>query len=102
MTSALSKSRLSFWTKLLYGSGDWGISSMGMMRAIFYAIYLTDVVGLDPRLGSFGALAGILWDAINDPVIGILSDRLRTRWGRRRPLLRWVSSPAGYNRIEIC
>jgi hypothetical protein len=30
-----------------------------MMRSIFYAIYLTDVVGLDPRLGSFGALVGI-------------------------------------------
>ena len=54
-----------------------------MMRSIFYAIYLTDVVGLDPRLGSFGALIGIAWDAINDPLIGLLSVRMRTRWERR-------------------
>ena len=87
--------------KLLYGSGDWGISSMGMMRSIFYAIYLTDVVGLDPRLGSFGALAGIVWDAINDPVIGILSDRLRTRWGRRRPFLLWFAIPFGLSFISL-
>ncbi|HSL45948.1 MAG TPA: MFS transporter [Anaerolineales bacterium] len=101
MTRATSNSRLSFWMKLLYGSGDWGISSMGMMRSIFYAIYLTDVVGLDPRLGSFGALAGIVWDAINDPVIGILSDRLRSRWGRRRPFLLWFAIPFGISFITL-
>jgi GPH family glycoside/pentoside/hexuronide:cation symporter len=74
---------------------------MGMMRSIFYAIYLTDVVGLDPRLGSLGALAGIVWDAINDPVIGILSDRLRTRWGRRRPFLLWFAIPFGVSFITL-
>jgi GPH family glycoside/pentoside/hexuronide:cation symporter len=87
--------------KLLYGSGDWGISSIGMMRSIFYAIYLTDVVGLEPRLASFGALAGIVWDAVNDPIIGILSDRLHTRWGRRRPFLLWFSIPFGLSFVVL-
>ena len=96
-----AKGRLSFWMKLLYGSGDWGISSVGMMRSIFYAIYLTDVVGLEPRLASFGALVGIVWDAINDPIIGILSDRLRTRWGRRRPFLLWFAIPFGLSFIIL-
>ena len=90
MNPAALRKQLPLWIKLLYGSGDWGISSIGMMRSIFYAIYLTEVVGLDPRLGSFGALVGIVWDAINDPIIGLLSDRLRTRWGRRRPFLLWL------------
>jgi len=89
------KPRLPFWIKLLYGSGDWGISSIGMMRSIFYALYLTDVVGLEPRLASFGALAGIIWDAVNDPIIGLLSDRLKSRWGRRRPFLLWFAFPFG-------
>lgn len=101
MRNTTPKSRLPLWMKFLYGSGDWGISSMGMMRSIFYAIYLTDVVGLDPRLGSFGALAGIVWDAINDPVIGILSDRLRTRWGRRRPFLLWFAIPFGISFVTL-
>ena len=87
--------------KILYGSGDWGISSIGMMRSIFYAIYLTDVVGLEPRLASFGALAGIVWDGINDPIIGILSDRLQTRWGRRRPFLLWFAIPFGLSFITL-
>jgi GPH family glycoside/pentoside/hexuronide:cation symporter len=96
-----SKNRLSFWVKLLYGSGDWGISSISMMRSIFYAIYLTDVVGLEPRLASFGALVGIVWDAINDPMIGILSDRLHTRWGRRRPFLLWFAIPFGLSFVTL-
>jgi len=96
-----SKDRLSFWMKLLYGSGDWGISSIGMMRSIFYAIYLTDVVGLEPRLASFGALVGIVWDAVNDPIIGILSDHLHTRWGRRRPFLLWFAVPFGLSFVIL-
>lgn len=92
---------LPFWVKLLYGSGDWGISSIGMMRSIFYAIYLTDVVGLAPQLASFGALFGIVWDAVNDPIIGVLSDRLKTRWGRRRPFLLWFAVPFGLSFIML-
>ncbi len=87
--------------KLLYGSGDWGTASVGMMRSIFYAIYLTDVVGLEPRLASFGALFGIVWDAINDPIVGILSDRLHTRWGRRRPFLLWFAIPFGLSFVML-
>jgi len=87
--------RLSVWTKLVFGSGDWSVSSFGTLRQIFYAIFLTDVVGLEPRLASVAALAGILWDAVNDPLVGILSDRVRTRWGRRRPFLLFFAAPYG-------
>jgi GPH family glycoside/pentoside/hexuronide:cation symporter len=101
MANGSASPRLPFWIKFLYGSGDWGISSIGMMRSIFLALYLTDVVGLEPRLASFGALAGIVWDAINDPIIGFLSDRLNTRWGRRRPFLLWFAIPFGLSFIIL-
>jgi len=86
---------LSFWIKLAYGTGDWSEASYGTLRQIFYAIFLTDVVGLDPRLASLAALIGILWDAVNDPLVGILTDRMRSRWGRRRPFLLFFSIPFG-------
>ncbi len=85
--------RLSIWTKLAFGSGDWSSASFGTLRQVFYAIFLTDVVGLEPRLASIAALVGILWDAVNDPLVGMLSDRVRTRWGRRRPFLLFFSIP---------
>jgi GPH family glycoside/pentoside/hexuronide:cation symporter len=84
---------LSLATKLIYGSGDWGRASFNTLRQIFYAIFLTDVVGLDPRLASVAAFVGIVWDAANDPLVGALSDNVRTRWGRRRPFLLLFSVP---------
>jgi len=53
------------------------------------------VVGLDPRLASIAALVGIIWDAINDPLVGVLTDRMRSRWGRRRPFLLFFAIPFG-------
>jgi GPH family glycoside/pentoside/hexuronide:cation symporter len=85
--------RLRFWTKIIYGSGEWSIASFGTLRQIFYAIFLVDVVGLEPRLASFAALAGVIWDAINDPIVGTLSDRMKSRWGRRRPFLLFFTIP---------
>lgn len=85
--------RIPRWIKLIYGTGDWGRASFNTLRQIFYAIFLTDVVGIDPRLASIAALVAILWDAINDPLVGALSDNVRTRWGRRRPFLLVFSIP---------
>jgi len=88
-----SRRRLSTWVKLIYGSGDLGMATYGTLRQFFYAIFLTDVVGLDPRLASVAAVIGTIWDAINDPLVGRLSDRTRTRWGRRRPFLALFAVP---------
>jgi GPH family glycoside/pentoside/hexuronide:cation symporter len=52
-------------------------------------------VGIDPKLASLAALFGVIWDAINDPLVGVMSDRVRTRWGRRRPFLLFASIPYG-------
>jgi len=71
------------------------MASFGTLRQIFYAIFLTDVVGLDARLASVAALIGIIWDAVNDPIVGMLSDRAHSRWGRRRPFLLFFSIPFG-------
>lgn len=92
---------LSFWQKLLYGSGDWGLASTGMLRSVFYAIYITDVVGLDARIGSFAALIGVIWDAVNDPLVGMISDRARTKRGRRLPFLLWFGIPFGLSFILL-
>lgn len=93
--TGLDPGKLPLRTKLVYGSGDWGLASFGTLRQIFYAIFLTDVVGLDPRLASLAAVAGIVWDAFNDPIVGMFSDRLKSRWGRRRPFLLIFAIPFG-------
>ncbi|MCL4804451.1 MAG: MFS transporter [Anaerolineae bacterium] len=79
--------RLTTATKFIFGMGDWGTSAAGTARNVFWFVFLTNVVGLGPGLAGGIWLVGRLWDAINDPLIGSLSDRLNSRWGRRRPFL---------------
>jgi GPH family glycoside/pentoside/hexuronide:cation symporter len=74
-------------SKLLYGVGDTGFSLTGTIIGVLFAIYLTDVVGLRPGLAAVALFIGRTWDYVNDPLIGHLSDRTRSRWGRRRPFL---------------
>ena len=93
--------KLPFWVKLIYGSGDFGPASIAMMRSLFFVIYLTDTVGLNPQLASIGAMVGLIWDAINDPIVGTISDRARSRWGRRRPFLLIFSIPFGFASILL-
>ncbi len=94
-SNATSSEKLPWLTKVVYGMGDWSMASFNTIRQFFYAIFLTDVVGLDPRLASFAALIGVIWDAINDPMVGIISDKVQSKWGRRRPFLLLFSIPFG-------
>lgn len=94
--------KLSFWTKAAYGIGDLGNSvGPGTVIPFWYTIFLTDIARLDLRLVSLFWLVVTLWDAINDPLIGFLSDRTRTRWGRRRPFLLFGSAPFGISFILL-
>jgi GPH family glycoside/pentoside/hexuronide:cation symporter len=63
---------------------------------MFFQLYfLTDIAGLRPDLAGYAVGVPRIWDAINDPLFGLISDRIRTRWGRRRVLLLFGSVPLG-------
>lgn len=80
--------KLDFTTKLSYGIGTLGQSMAGNMTAIFMLSFFTNVAGISPALAGGILLIGKIWDAINDPLIGWLSDQTKSlRWGRR---LSWI------------
>ncbi|MCX7032158.1 MAG: MFS transporter [Spirochaetes bacterium] len=87
------REKLSWRAKLLYGSGDTGFSLTSTIIGVYFAVFLTDVVGLAPGVASAAIFIGRTWDYFNDPFIGYLSDRTRTRWGRRRPFLLFGALP---------
>ncbi len=80
-------------TKIVYGFGDIGFSMTGTIIAAYFSIFLTDVVGIRPAVAAIALFIGKSWDYINDPLIGHISDRTRTRWGRRRPFLLFGALP---------
>lgn len=81
--------------KLLFSTGDLATSIPLAILMFFQLYFLTDVAGLQPDLAGWAVGAGKLWDSINDPLFGLISDRLRTRWGRRRVLLLFGAVPLG-------
>src|SRR5512136_2005607 len=85
--------QLQLRTKLIYGFGDTGFSLTSTIIAAYFAIFLTDVVGVAAGTAAVAIFLGRTWDYVNDPVIGHISDRTRTRWGRRRPFLLFGALP---------
>jgi GPH family glycoside/pentoside/hexuronide:cation symporter len=90
----LSK-KLSRWNKFFYGAGDIGFSLTSTIVSTYLLIFMTDVVGIPVGLAGIPLLIGRSWDWINDPLVGHISDRTRTRWGRRRPFLLFGALPFG-------
>ena len=79
--------------KILYGVGDTGFSLTATLIGVYFLLFLTDVVGLRPALAGLVMMVARQWDWINDPLIGHISDRTRSRWGRRRPFLLFGALP---------
>ena len=86
-TGNAAQEKLGFWTKLGFGLGDIYGGGSGIVIGFYYLYFLTDVVRVDPALAGTVLLVSRIYDAITDPFEGILTDRTRTRWGRRRPYL---------------
>jgi GPH family glycoside/pentoside/hexuronide:cation symporter len=70
-----------------FGLGSFGLESLYKVFAGFYMFYYIDELGLAVTLAAIINILYAIWDAVNDPLVGFLSDNTRTRWGRRRPWL---------------
>jgi GPH family glycoside/pentoside/hexuronide:cation symporter len=87
--------KLPLLTKFIYGIGDWGNTTTSTIVGFFFLFFLTDVAHLPPIYASPVMLIGTVWDAINDPLVGVLADKVHTRWGRRRPFFIIGAIPFG-------
>ncbi len=95
MTAKMQAERLSVGTKLAFGAGDVSPAIVAAINGFFLNAFLLDVAGLRPAAAGAIFLIVKIWDAVNDPLMGFLSDRTRTRWGRRRPWLLFAAVPFG-------
>jgi Na+/melibiose symporter-like transporter len=89
MTSTSQK--LSFFEKAGYSSADAAANFVFMTMILFQTNFYTDVFGLTAGAAAAILLWPRLWDAVADPIVGILADRTETRWGKFRP---WILATA--------
>ena len=79
--------KLSWPAKISYGVGAFGKDLVYAIVATFFTFYLTDICRISPIFVGNLFLAARLFDAINDPVMGLIVDNTRSRWGKFRP---WI------------
>jgi len=87
--------RISIKEKVGYGLGDTASNLYFQMFINFLLFFYTDVFGIPAATAGTMLMLSRFWDAVNDPLMGIISDRTNTRWGKFRPYLIWVSIPIG-------
>ncbi|MBE9039723.1 MFS transporter [Oscillatoriales cyanobacterium LEGE 11467] len=87
--------KMSFLEKLSFGAGDLGPAITANVLVFFLAFFFTDVAGLPAALAAWILAIGKVWDAVNDPIVGFLSDRTQSRWGRRHPWMIFGAIPFG-------
>lgn len=86
---------LSVREKIGYGTGDAGGTVITCLIMNFLTFFYTDVFGLTPALVGTLFIALRVFDAISDPVMGVIADRTQSRWGRFRPWQLWIAIPIG-------
>ncbi|WP_296952580.1 MFS transporter [uncultured Massilia sp.] len=90
---AASAARLGWRERFAYGAADMGFNLYWTNVATFLLIFYTDVFGLQPAAAAGMMSAVKLLNAFTDPLIGACADRTRSRYGKFRPWLVWMSVP---------
>ncbi|MEH2146549.1 MFS transporter [Nostoc sp.] len=88
--------KLDLKTKLAYGAGDFGPAITANISVFYLLIFFTNVAGIPAGLAGSILMIGKIWDGVNDPLVGFLTDKTKSRrWGRRLPWMFYGAIPFG-------
>lgn len=77
--------------KIGYGFGDMASSMFWKVFSYYLPFFYSNIFGLSLTDAGVILLVTRIWDAVSDPMMGIIADRTNTRWGKYRPYLLWVA-----------
>jgi glycoside/pentoside/hexuronide:cation symporter, GPH family len=87
--------RISVGEKIGYGLGDAAANFIFQTMLVFQLAFYTDTFGITAAAAGTLFLVVRVWDAIFDPIMGVVADRTNTRWGKFRPWVLWTAVPFG-------
>lgn len=87
--------KLTVKEKVGYGLGDFAANIVFQTVMIFLMYYYTDIFGIPAAAVGTLFLLSRIWDAINDPMMGAIADRTKSKHGKFRPWIRWTAIPFG-------
>lgn len=79
--------------KIGYGFGDMASSMFWKVFSYYLPFFYANIFGISLIDTGVLLLVTRIWDAVSDPMMGIVADRTKTRWGKYRPYLLWVAAP---------
>ena len=77
------------WPMIQYCFANIFLGGGGYIISMYFTVYLTNVVGMELKHATFIIMLATIWDGINDPIMGIITDRTRSKHGRHRRYLLW-------------
>lgn len=89
----LPTQKLSFREKFCYGFGDLASVLYWQTFMLYFTFFYTDVFLIPAGVAATMFLISRIWDGVNDPIMGMIADRTKTRWGKFRPYLLWLCVP---------
>ena len=81
-----------------WAGGEFGLACYAGLSTIYLLYFATEVLRIPPAWAGLALLVPRIWNIVADPIVGVLSDRTRTRFGRRRPYLLGGAVLWGINR----
>ena len=81
----------SFIERLGYGFGDMASSTFWKIFSYYLPFFYSNIFGLSLIDAGVLVLVTRIWDAVSDPMMGVVADRTSTRWGKYRPYLLWIA-----------
>ena len=91
----MSENQTSVREKIAYGLGDTATNIVFQTIIIFITYFYTDIYGIPAKSVATMFLVVRIFETVTDPLMGAIADRTRTRWGKFRPYLLWLSFPFG-------
>ncbi len=92
---------LSFREKVAYGFGDLASVLYWQTFMLYLTFFYTDVFVIPASVAATMFLVTRIFDGINDPVMGMIADRTKTRWGKFRPYLLWLAIPFAVSGVLV-
>jgi GPH family glycoside/pentoside/hexuronide:cation symporter len=90
-----STQKLSVAEKMGYGVGDMAANFIFQTMVMFQLAFYTDTFGISAAAAGTLLVVVRVWDAVFDPMMGVIADKTRTRWGKFRPWVLWTAVPFG-------
>jgi glycoside/pentoside/hexuronide:cation symporter, GPH family len=91
----MTASKIKLQEKIGYGFGDAASSMFWKLFSMYLMFFYTDIFGISAAVVGTMFLITRIWDAVFDPVVGMIADRTETRWGKFRPFLLFGAIPFG-------